>query len=199
MSSPDFFREHGFFIETQFLDAAACARIRGDVREGNTEKCLLIKESSSEEVLDEDHRRSLKVLVKEPAETMVADKLRAFKLRLEKHFALSLKDLQKPNFLRYVSGSFCKPHRDAVGEAAAKLPVTTIIFLNAPSMPSPADGFEGGSLHFYGLLDGPAWEGCSSSLDYGPGMLVAFRSNIVHEVRPVTSGERFTIVAWFKG
>jgi SM-20-related protein len=30
-----------------------------------------------------------------------------------------------------------------------------------------------------------------------PGLLVAFRSDTVHEVLPVTHGERFTVVSWF--
>jgi predicted 2-oxoglutarate/Fe(II)-dependent dioxygenase YbiX len=28
-------------------------------------------------------------------------------------------------------------------------------------------------------------------------MLVAFRSDVLHQVSPVTKGERFTIVSWF--
>jgi predicted 2-oxoglutarate/Fe(II)-dependent dioxygenase YbiX len=32
-----------------------------------------------------------------------------------------------------------------------------------------------------------------------PGSLVAFRSETTHEVIPVTHGERFTVVSWYRG
>jgi SM-20-related protein len=31
-----------------------------------------------------------------------------------------------------------------------------------------------------------------------PGTLVAYRAETTHEVTPVTHGERFTIVSWFR-
>jgi SM-20-related protein len=30
-----------------------------------------------------------------------------------------------------------------------------------------------------------------------PGLLVAFRSDVLHEVEAVTHGERYSIVSWF--
>jgi predicted 2-oxoglutarate/Fe(II)-dependent dioxygenase YbiX len=72
-----------------------------------------------------------------------------------------------------------------------------VIFLNARSSVPAENRYGGGSLKFYALLDGPKWENCPFSLDAEPGLLIAFRSDTVHEVEPVTFGQRFTIVTWF--
>jgi predicted 2-oxoglutarate/Fe(II)-dependent dioxygenase YbiX len=55
---------------------------------------------------------------------------------------------------------------------------------------------EGGSLRLYAGSHGPA---PSAALDIAPraGMLVAFPSDIPHEVLPVTAGVRDAIVDWF--
>ncbi len=72
-----------------------------------------------------------------------------------------------------------------------------VIFLNAMSTePGPSD-YSGGALTFYGLLEDPAWRDFGFALDPMPGLLVAFPSHIVHEVTPVTAGDRYTIVDWF--
>jgi predicted 2-oxoglutarate/Fe(II)-dependent dioxygenase YbiX len=54
-------------------------------------------------------------------------------------------------------------------------------------------------LTFYGLIKGAQWEKCGFSLDASSGLLIAFRPNVLHEVSPITFGQRFTIAAWFTG
>ena len=55
----------------------------------------------------------------------------------------------------------------------------------------------GGSLTFYGLMKAPGMEKAGMPLAPEAGLLVAFRSDIMHEVNPVTRGERYTLVSWF--
>ncbi len=50
---------------------------------------------------------------------------------------------------------------------------------------------------FYGLMEGAEWEKCAFSLEANSGLLIAFRSDVLHEVKPVTFGERLTVVSWF--
>jgi predicted 2-oxoglutarate/Fe(II)-dependent dioxygenase YbiX len=52
-------------------------------------------------------------------------------------------------------------------------------------------------LAFYGLIQGAQWEKCGFPLEASPGLLIAFRPSTLHEVRPITFGQRFTIAAWF--
>ena len=56
--------------------------------------------------------------------------------------------------------------------------------------------YAGGSLMFYGLIDDPRTRNHGLPLTAVSGLLVAFRSETVHAVTPVTRGTRFTIVSW---
>ena len=50
---------------------------------------------------------------------------------------------------------------------------------------------------FYGLLQGTDWEKCPLPIEVSPVLLIAFHPSVLHEVKPATFGERFTIVAWY--
>ena len=70
--------------------------------------------------------------------------------------------------------------------ALASLPVP-LSFSAEPQ----ADSYTGGTLNFYDQTKEFGLEGET-------GLLVAFTSDTFHEVIPVTSGERFTIITWFR-
>lgn len=57
--------------------------------------------------------------------------------------------------------------------------------------------FGGGALALYGLLNDARGQNYGFPLEPEQGQLIAFRSDLWHEVKPVTHGERFTIVSWF--
>ena len=70
-----------------------------------------------------------------------------------------------------------------------------MIFLSRQSAEPAPGAYGGGSL----LLHGPhAGAGRSIHLDGAPGALVAFRAETTHEVTPVTHGERYTVVSWYR-
>ena len=49
----------------------------------------------------------------------------------------------------------------------------------------------------YDLLGQPGLKGAGFPLRGQTGLLIAFPSGLPHEVRPVTRGERLTVVTWF--
>ena len=111
-------------------------------------------------------------------------------------------EASKPQFLAYKPGDFYLPHTDnfnksGVATTLAKRKVTAVIFLNSEAVAPGRDTYSGGSLTFYGLIDEPRWRDCGFSLVGEAGLLIAFRADILHEVPPVTHGERHTIVTWF--
>lgn len=125
---------------------------------------------------------------------LVAERLIAITPRLEAHFNVTLSEVEEPQFLRYRPGDFFVAHQDGntplVHDDTLARKVSVIVFLN-----DRGDGYEGGSLLMHGAY--PDWElredGTSAA-----GTLIAFRSETTHEVLPVTGGERFTIVSWFR-
>ena len=70
------------------------------------------------------------------------------------------------------------------------------MFLNRQSADPERGSYCGGSLVFSGRLFDFAREEIPQSAEAGT--LVAFRAETTHEVTPVTSGERLSIVSWYK-
>lgn len=109
-----------------------------------------------------------------------------------------------PDLLRYLPGDHYLPHRDRGDHGAEPSEmrarrVSLVLFLNGQSAgprECSACGFGGGELVFFGLAPGAAWTRVGFPLRGETGLLVAFPSELVHEVRPVEWGERYTVVCW---
>jgi predicted 2-oxoglutarate/Fe(II)-dependent dioxygenase YbiX len=117
------------------------------------------------------------------------------------HFAVKLNACEDPQFLRYQKGDFFVAHQDGnTGmlrlETENRL-VSTVIFLSREVESERHDDesnvYCGGSLVFTNP-HGPA----KSRVQAEPGTLIAFRSETTHEVTPVTYGERYSIVSWYR-
>ena len=122
-------------------------------------------------------------------------RIEALRPTLERHFGVALASAEPAGLLRYATGGFYRPHRDrSSGTPGTRdRAVSVVIFVNDRE---GGRRYEGGALRIYGLLgEGPLAE---VGLDMEPdaGTLVAFRSEWLHEVTPVTAGQRFTIVTW---
>jgi SM-20-related protein len=69
--------------------------------------------------------------------------------------------------------------------------ISTVIFLSRQSEQPEAEAYCGGSLVFSSMTD-------RVRIPSEPNMLVAFRSEMTHEVTPVTHGERYSIASWYR-
>lgn len=189
-----FFDRLGLFVRPAFLDPDACARLRADLGQAVWNKATVARDGQLE-CLDENVRRVRCVDVTEEMWRGIRRELLALKPDLEQHFGAILAGCQGPDFLVYEPGAFYTPHLDR-GIHYDERRVSLVVFLNG-SGEETRDGYTGGELTFHGLLGGPEWEKCPLPLKGESGLLVAFRSDTVHEVRPVLSGRRYTIVSWF--
>ena len=200
MRSANFFRGLGLFVAEDFVSMDFCSSLRAEMDASAFEKATVVKDAQ-EGVLDEDSRQVISVSVAEGTWRPVRERLRGIKPSLEEHFRVSLsKKCHGPDFLIYHPGGFYRPHRDASEGAPdhiRKRRVSVIVFLNAQSQETAPHTFGGGGLTFYGLMDGPEWSKCAFTLDPAPGLLVAFRSDVLHEAQPVSFGKRYAIVTWF--
>ena len=143
-------------------------------------------------LIDETNRRTLSVSIPEEATTRISDVFEGLRQDLSAHFGLALSRHEEPQYLRYGPGAFFAPHRDrprADGLETSDRKVSLVLFLN--------DDYEGGRLIFYDLIGERGFAGVGLACDPAPGLAIAFRSDTMHEVTPVTAGERFTIVTWF--
>jgi predicted 2-oxoglutarate/Fe(II)-dependent dioxygenase YbiX len=201
MFAPEFFGSLGIFFERDFLDADCCAQLLKEVESAPADKGQILH-GEAEPVVIETARQVLCARVTDTTTDLVKSRLLEMRPRLEAYFGAKLTDFVSPNFLIYRPGAFYVPHADkgpASSAPVARRQVSVVIFLNGASTEPRTNHFGGGALTFYGLLDGPQWRECGFPLAAEPGLLVAFRSDTVHEVQPVVHGTRCSVVSWFLG
>jgi SM-20-related protein len=197
-TSPALLSRLGLFLNEDFLDVSQCREMVQEMRSATPEDAEVYTGEDREQ-LEQSLRRAKKLKPTDRVRRLLEDRLEQLNPQLEKAFSVSLGGFQPPQFLAYGPGHFHAAHRDTrsgATDAIAQRMVSVVVFLNDHSE-EPRDGcYGGGSLVLGGLVPGL---GDDRGFPVAPaaGSAVAFRSDTVHEVKPVTHGERFTIVSWF--
>ena len=199
----DFFRTFGLYIARDFFDRELCARLRAEARAAAAAPAT-VRKLGAEYVVNEEVRRTQLARVSEASEQLVERRLMALKGTLEHHFKVTTSGIRRPQFLVYCEGDFFRPHADS--SAAVDAPavatgrrVSIVMFLNGEGDPADDESYTGGSLTFYGLMHDSRADDRGFPVTGETGLLVAFPSQYVHSVTPVTRGTRFTIVSWLEG
>jgi SM-20-related protein len=201
MPSADFLARFGILIRHGFLSEDLCKRIIASIRSGKASKAT-VGNDDGVYVVDESARRVSRIDVSEETLALVEAPLGELKPVLEEHFLVALSHYQRPGFLSYGIGDHYVPHRDSRRDEGAhsssrEREVSVVVFLNNPSEQKANGCYGGGELTFFGLMKAPGMEARGLPLAAEKGLLVAFRSDLMHQVTPVTHGERFTMVTWY--
>lgn len=139
-----------------------------------------------------DVRRTSRVRVGAARAELVRSRLIDWRPRLVAHFEVPLGECQEPQFLAYSVGDFFRPHRDRGTspldpEPARNRRLSVVILLNSGE-------YEGGALTLHEM----SVPGSRLEIPGRPGRLIAFHSLVLHEVKPVISGERYSIASWYE-
>jgi predicted 2-oxoglutarate/Fe(II)-dependent dioxygenase YbiX len=107
--------------------------------------------------------------------------------------------LDGPKFCSYPAGGYFRAHRDHSDDPndPAYVRHRTLSFscvLNDDQAAGGLPTFDGGTLVLY--VREPNGSVASVNLRPSAGSVVAFRADLMHEVRPVRTGTRFAAVAW---
>jgi SM-20-related protein len=197
----DFFTRFGLYAEREFLSPNLCAEVAEEMQ-ATTGALATVADGKGGHAVDETYRRTKHAEVSASTSAQVAKRLLEAAPRLATHFDRELVDVQTPQFLLYREGDFFRAHEDDSRRPEApdfvrRRSVSAVVFLNGGN-PGETGGYAGGSLTFYGLMgDSPSGESVGLPLAGETGLLVAFPSNLLHAVSPVTTGERYTVVSWF--
>jgi SM-20-related protein len=144
-------------------------------------------------------RKSTKVAVPDATRARVKQLLMDAKPKLEEAFGVELGEIEDPQFLRYDVGDYFVPHQDgntpALHDDSRFRRVSGVIFLSPRSDEPRDDAYSGGELRFHGHYSEPH---PPESAQGTPGSLVAFKSEITHEVTMVTNGVRYSVAAFFR-
>jgi len=183
------------FLLPNFLDVVECATLKAELAEAPTTQAPVYIEGT-EGVIHETVRKTTSLHPADETFTGVHERLLAQKAALEKHFSLQLHDCERPQFLRYEKGDFFVRHQDGNThqldfDHLRIRRISIVVFLNDFSAEPEASCYSGGLLQFYDQQE-------TYGLPGETGLLVAFTADTMHEVSPVTSGDRFTIISWFR-
>lgn len=200
MPTADFFATVGLFVRRGFLDRETCARLRDDVRAAPSSPATVRADERSYDV-DRSSRRTDWAEVAPAAVERVEGRFAAVMPEIERHYGLTLTGIQPLQFLVYRPGDFFERHRDR-GEAHAPSfsrarRVAAVLFLNGEGDPASSEAYRGGELTLYGLFEGPDADTLGFPLEAEEGLLITFPADVMHEVRHVEAGERYTVVTWF--
>lgn len=107
--------------------------------------------------------------------------------------------LDGPKFCSYGQGEYFRAHRDRSGDARDPAAVRTrrltmVCALNDADPDGGLPVFDGGAL----ILHVPGSDGVMEARPVQPaaGSLVIFEAGLLHEVRPVRAGTRYSAIAW---
>jgi SM-20-related protein len=196
---PEFFARFGIFSR-RFLDDATCTELRTEMRTASGSPATV---APTDEEVDEGYRRTKMADVSDRTREKIRAHLLSLMPELSGYFDVPLSEVQRPQFLVYRRGDFFRRHidsaeDDSAAQAVRARRVSTVVFLNGEGQEADEGSYGGGALTFYGLLgDDPPARDVGLPLTGATGLLVAFRSDAIHSVSPVTHGERYTIVSWF--
>jgi len=171
------------FVRPEFYLPSDCMRIRAAMDSASASPAEIYADGYR---VDEEARRALDVEVADDITNDVQRAIDRIRPEVAQFFGIALSGDEGPGFLRYRMGGFYGRHLDLSPEWDELLPrrISVVLFLT-----SAGEQCEGGSLRVY-LPD---------MCDVAPraGTLVAFPSEVPHEVLPVTSGVRDVVVDWF--
>jgi predicted 2-oxoglutarate/Fe(II)-dependent dioxygenase YbiX len=179
----------------RFFDVGACRRLIDEIRRAETSTALTFGKSNSGSV-DERARKVRSATLDSPTVAEVTARLLDYLPHLRDHFGFPLSTIEEPQFLWYGPGDFFVAHQDGNTkliqlESDRLRRVSLSIFLNQQSSEDLPDSYTGGSLVF---TDHATGNRCDVQGETGK--LVAFRSELTHEVTPIKSGDRFAVVTW---
>jgi SM-20-related protein len=183
------------FLLRNFMDAEACASLRTELAAAPTTQAPVYIQGT-EGTIHENVRKTTSVHPSQETFDRVHKLLLEQTSALSQHFSDTLTECEPPQFLRYQEGDFFvrhqdgNPRQDDFNHLKVRR-ISIVVFLNGHSADAQPDTYTGGVLNFYDQTKEYGLEGET-------GLLVAFTSDTLHEVIPVTSGERFTIITWFR-
>jgi len=181
-------------VVKNFFDVSTCRHLIEEIRRGEHNSALTYGKSDGS--VDERTRKVKCATLDSQIVDQVAAQLREHLTSLREYFDIPVETIEEPQFLWYRPGDFFVAHQDGNTkliqlESDRLRRISLTIFLNDQANDESPKSYSGGALVFTDLFSGDRRE-----MPGEAGKLVAFRSELTHEVTPIKHGERFAIVTW---
>ena len=183
------------FIDKNFLDIDVCRELIAQAEQSVAVPAQVTKTTGR---VDVTMRQTSRLLYSSQTEELINSHLRHLQPQLERHFDVQLSGFEKFQFLLYREGDFYRRHADRNDKPESPdyikaRRISIVIFLSNQSQEEQPNSYSGGTFVVWNnnLLK------TRLKIEGEVGKLIAFRSDLVHEVEPVKSGKRYSIVNWF--
>jgi len=192
--------KYDLLLIRSFLDDVTCERVIQEAEASESNRASVYGSGKGESI-DLRVRKASRLRLPATTTELVHRRLVEHRQTIEQHFSISLSDCEEPQFLRYEVGDFFVAHQDGntgllqlTSDAERK--VSVVLFLNRQSPGIDPGTYSGGSLKFSNYREKTEYR--EFSVPTEAGTLVAFRSELTHEVLPITRGERYSVVSWYR-
>ncbi len=184
----------GIYVDPDFMSPSECSVFCQEMVCSRKTEAGTYDEKNDIEKVAHTIRKTQYCHLPDELHNVVTKKIKQLKPKLEYFFQSRYSELfENPKYLMYRKGDFFSPHVDS--QLNRKINVT--VFLNDQSTEVGDQSYQGGTLMLYGLLQNSAFKKRGIPTPAKAGYLVAYPVDVVHEVTPVLSGDRFAIVSRF--
>ncbi|HEY9839656.1 MAG: 2OG-Fe(II) oxygenase [Candidatus Sericytochromatia bacterium] len=172
-----------------WLDASSCKELLRQLQ-----SCPTSPAEAESYGANAQARRTQMLDVPASIESGMVSRFEPLAAQLGSHFGLTIGSHERPQFLKYGPGDFFSAQRDRIDAPVYReRRLSLVLFLNDhESQP----GFAGGRLSLFVKHPQDPEKLMGVPIPPAAGLLMAFDSRLLHEVTPVTAGERFTMVTW---
>lgn len=191
------FRTPGIATAADFLPLPECRAIIDAMQATSGEPAQVVRAGVS--ILDPSLRLCLEHHLHDDFKRPITDRLGRFFDLHRKALTSDADFLYGPYFMSYGKGCFFRPHRDVANHRndPARLAAhrwSLLLYLNGREAVADLPGFDGGALVIYET--DPKLRDRRVVIVPQPGLLVLFRSALMHEVATVLDGTRYAVAAW---
>jgi SM-20-related protein len=215
---PNPYHQYPFLIIQNFLAFNECNLIAKEIQKSSEADKAMVKTTMLSSIvvpsIDEKIRKTSLYKLPQYLEDLYQTNFLKHQQNIEEYFSVALTTATKLQTLEYKTGDFYMKHADDSSEiidkngntagficVAPQRKLTSIVFLSShvnKQEKNILNSFEGGELIFNYLYDA---NGDQVTLRPKAGDMIVFPSNpyFSHEVKPVISGYRATLVQWHNG
>jgi predicted 2-oxoglutarate/Fe(II)-dependent dioxygenase YbiX len=189
--TPNIATAHGF------LSMSECAQIISAMNDAPRERAQIVR--AGESVVDQSLRLCFDHHFPDDYKDRVGERMARYFGNNREHFSSDADYLYGPYFMSYEKGSYFRTHRDVANHQndPARLAAhrwSLLLYLNGRDTGSLLPVFDGGALILYET--DPTVRNRRVVIVPEPGLLVLFRSALMHEVAVLHDGTRYAVAGW---
>ena len=181
-----------------FFSVEECAELIDAMNQAPREAAQIVR--AGESLVDKSLRLCFDHHFPDDFKDRVGERMARYFARHRSHFASDADYLYGPYFMSYEKGSYFRTHRDVANHRndPARLAAhrwSLLLYLNGRDNAGPLPVFDGGALILY-ETDPTVVRNRRVVIVPEPGMLVLFRSALMHEVAVLHDGTRYAVAGW---